>query len=95
MEKKIDNLLQDLELDANDRFGKLDVHFMASVKEDFGKDLNLVSVHTMPNVNITRLGESKFLTLIMAEPDAPRRSNPVAKGSQFKHKWTFFVYIFC
>ena len=61
-------------------FEKLDVNFGLSVKVDFGNDLKLASVKPKPNVKITTLENAKFLTLLMVDPDAPSRTNPVANG---------------
>ena len=74
-----DNILQDLGLDTTNTFTKLEVNFGSSANVDFGNDLTLNDVKAKPNVTIMRLRESKFMTLVMVDPDAPSRSNPVAK----------------
>ena len=61
-------------------FKVLPVRFAwASMNVEFGATLNLADVKIEPEVQLDGLSGSGFTTLAMVDPDAPSRSNPVAK----------------
>ena len=74
-----DGILADLNLENSTEFKDLPVSFAKSINVEFGATLNLADVKIEPDVQLDGLSASKYMTLAMVDPDAPSRSNPVAK----------------
>ena len=74
-----DEILTDLNLEISTAFEDLPVSFAKSINVEFSATLNLADVKIEPHVHLDGLGASNFTTLAMVDPDAPSRSNPVAK----------------
>ena len=77
--KEKDVILTDLNLEKSTEFKDLPVSFAKSINVEFGATLNLADVKIEPEVQLDGLSGSGFTTLAMVDPDAPSRSNPVAK----------------
>ena len=77
--KEKDGILTDLNLEISTVFEDLPVSFAKSINIEFGATLNLADVRIEPDVQLDGLSASKYTTLAMVDPDAPSRSNPVAK----------------
>ena len=74
-----DGILTDLNLENSTEFKDLPVSFAKAINVEFGATLNLADVKIEPDVQLDGLSGSKYMTLAMVDPDAPSRSNPVAK----------------
>jgi len=77
--KEKDGILTDLNLENRTEFNDFPVRFAKSINVEFGATLNLADVKIEPEVQLDGLSGSGFTTLAMVDPDAPSRSNPVAK----------------
>merc|ERR1711944_198025 len=77
MEKK-EEILKDLGLDTNNGYDDLTVRFPNSPDVREGSTLKLDVVKVKPEVPFEYLIDFKFYTLVMVDPDAPSRRNPVA-----------------
>ena len=77
--KEKDGILTDLNLENSAVFKDLPVSFARSRNVEFGATLNLADVKIEPEVQLDGLSGSRLTTLAMVDPDAPSRSNPVAK----------------
>ena len=80
-----DDILKDLGLNVETMFDKLSVIFEVDFADtsfldfDFGANLRLADVETQPDVKIPNIKDAPFVTMVMLDPDAPSRENPVAK----------------
>ena len=80
-----DDILKDLELNVETTFDKLSVVFEVDFEDtsfldfDFGANLRLEDVGKQPDVKIPNIKDVPFLTMMMLDPDAPSRENPIAK----------------
>jgi len=73
-----DGIFKDLGLEENDKCNELNVTFPTSHKVLFGNTLKLDDVKVTPKIQVETFQDSKFHTLVMVDPDAPSRTNPVA-----------------
>ena len=71
--------LKDLGISTNIDFDQIEVTFGSSTTVQFGNKLNLGDVKVQPNVELKNFKDSQFHTLAMVDPDAPSRTNPVAR----------------
>ena len=80
--REIDSILGDLSLDKSVDFKLLEVTFPNSIKVEFNETLNLADVKLQPKIGLEHhkcdLG---YHTLVMVDPDAPSRTNPIAAVS--------------
>ena len=74
-----DGILEDLGIDTNIEFDNIEITFDDFTKVQFGNTLDLANVKVQPKIKLVDdLKASKFQTLVMVDPDAPSRKNPVA-----------------
>ena len=76
--KNNDGIFKDLGLDEKNELDELNVRFSTSHKVLFGNTLNLDAVKVTPEIQLETFKDTKFHTLVMVDPDAPSRQNPVA-----------------
>ena len=90
--KNNDDIFKDLGLDENTECNELNVSFSTSHKVLYGNSLKLGDVRVTPEIQLETFKDSKFHTLVMVDPDAPSRQNPVAAVRQmfnFMHQQVF------
>ena len=80
--KDNDDIFKNLGLDENISYYDLNVSFSTTHKVSFGNTLNLDDVKVQPDVQLETFKGSKYHTLVMVDPDAPSRKNPVAAVSK-------------
>ena len=80
-----DSILKDLGFDPDVKFEKLSVTFEVDFEDtnfldvDFGSNLNLQDVQSTPLISVLQHQDFAYFTLVMVDPDAPNRENPVVK----------------
>lgn len=83
--QETDDILKDLGFESDFKFEKLSVIFEVDFEDtnfldvEFGSKLRLEDVQPQPEIRIPKIEDSAYCTLVMVDPDAPNRKNPVAK----------------
>ena len=93
--KEKDGILTDLNLEISTEFNDLPVSFAKAINVEFGATLNLADVLLEPRVQLDGLSGSAFTTLAMVDPDAPSRSNPIAKVWNLPIQCFYFETLLC
>ena len=87
---KNEEALKALNISTNIDFDQIEVSFGSSTIVQFGNTLNLGDVKVQPNVQIKNFKDGLFHTLAMVDPDAPSRTNPIARVSCYMFNTYYF-----